>query len=233
MASNIILPQKYDMASSPANMISSDRAEVVTLNGSNSNNKNVMKENEAKPVPPAPSLRSGKGRKGSLMFTTSGTVGLGSNSIPNQSTSGPEKEMNVSVQPTSPTEHPVKDTSDPPEPQAAPVTHTMRKGGARKGSLMFTNTGTVGLGSTSSVEAKESKHSVKNYSNGVHDYTGEQPPVVYFPQNLPILDQRPITYFTQPSSNANIYNNPNGFTTPYISPPQEPQPLLSGDHFVS
>lgn len=232
-------------SSTPINGIKSNHNGIGSTNRSNLVDKSRTDEVEVKPVAEAPSLRSSKGRKGSLMFTTSGTVGIGSNSMLHSTSADPGKELkiNVSMQTALPqSEHPVGESSSQSEPQTTPVVHTISNGSVRKGSLMFTNNGTVGLGSTASSEGKESDPQIVNYANTGNGYTSEQPPVTYYtiPKSEPFLEEHPTTYFTQP--NPTLYTNPNTIEAPYMPPTngalympptnEIPTPL-SGDSFVA
>lgn len=192
-------------------------------------------ESPAKHLGP-PSLRSANGRKGSLMFTTTGTVGLGSERIikpPVETDLDKQLETNalmpnVAPQSGAPAAEELLDEPDIPPPTMAP---SMRGANVRKGSLMFTSSGTVGLGANnmmtstpaptesekhvdeSGIENESAKTAVDNYTgNGggnvyeydqEYDHDHDETPVTYYTLPPPEPnDGIPVTYYTQPNAAA-------------------------------
>lgn len=228
--------------------------------------KDTLHEAEAQPaVLTTNSIRSKSARKGSLMFTSSGTVGLGANnevktpvSVPAPApvpahVSDPEKPLEINTTMQSPqsstqsTEAAVHNNGKYQPPVASQK--------VRKGSLMFTGNGTVGLGSKSNMASPGAdpttqpdisaiasstggtKAPTVTFQNNGNEYLGDVAPITYYtqhptmPPNYQTNAGRPITYFTQPAPTP--YIDPMSLLPPMPQafPPMPPQ-LLSGENHL-
>ena len=186
--------------------------------------------------------RNSKGRKGSIMFTPKGVSGLGSGTYTDANMNN---EGETQLQDNLPTNIPLQqaDTScgDITNKSEAPSTANLsiqNKLKGRKGSIMFTSKGVVGLGAgqlSNSSSNTGTNDNVEENQNQDTDRKHELPKTYYtLPPHMPSTLKPPVTYFTQPPPSAYEDPAPQSISKFKEDPgKEEGQKLLSGESFVA